>query len=103
MTNRQKAGMRTEAKAKTRAFILKTARELWDEPGSYERITVRIIAKWAGRSTSAIFAHWPGKEDLWREAMGYEPPVDSAVVRQALRRDAHAQGAIQSALQEAAS
>jgi len=74
------------AKAATREAILAVARKLWETPGSYEGSTMRLIASAAGKSTGAIFANWTGKEDLWREAMGYEPPVDSAAVREALRR-----------------
>ncbi len=76
------------AKAATREKLIIVARALWDEPGSYEAATIRVIAKAAGMSTGAIFANFVGKEDLWREAMGYEPPVDSAAVRQVLRNQA---------------
>lgn len=75
---------RQQAKARTRALILATARSLWAEPGSYEAVTIRVITKAAGMSTGAVFANWSGKEDLWREAMGYEPPVDGPLVRAAL-------------------
>lgn len=83
-TARVETNKRKIAKAKTRLAILQTARELWDAPGSYEASTVRVIAKAAGYSTGALFANWSGKEALWREAMGYEPPIDSATVRVAL-------------------
>lgn len=73
------------AKAATRAKLVEVARALWAEPGTYEAVTIRVIAKAAGKSTGAIFANWSGKEDLWREAMGFEPPVDSAEVRKLLR------------------
>ena len=76
---------RQEAKTATRALMIETARRLWAEPGSYENVTIRIIAKAAGMSTGAIFNQWTGKEALWRDAMGYEPPVDSAAVRAALK------------------
>ena len=77
---------RQQAKIATRAKLLETARRLWAEPGTYEATTMRVIAKAAGLSTGAIFANWPGKVELWREAMGYEPPRDSAEVRALLRR-----------------
>ncbi len=76
---------RQHAKAATRAKLIEVARALWAEPGTYEAVTIRVIAKAAGKSTGAIFANWSGKEDLWREAMGFEPPVDSAEVRAALQ------------------
>ena len=76
------------AKAATREKLIIVARALWDEPGSYEAATIRVIAKAAGMSTGAIFANFKGKEDLWRAAMGYEPPVDSADVREALKERA---------------
>jgi AcrR family transcriptional regulator len=73
------------AKAQTRARIITAAQKLWAEPGSYAGGTIRDIANAAGMSTGAIFANFEGKEDLWRVAMGYEPPIDSAEVRAALR------------------
>lgn len=76
------------AKAATRAKLIEVARALWAEPCTYEAVTIRVIAKAAGKSTGAIFANWSGKEDLWREAMGFEPPVDSAEVREALKERA---------------
>ncbi len=36
-----------------------------------------------GRSTGLVFAHFPDKESLWREAMGTPPPIDSALTRAA--------------------
>lgn len=77
--------LRQQSKAATRAKLLATARRLWAEPGTYEHVTMRVIALNAGVSTGAIFANWPGKEELWREAMGYEPPVDGPEVRALLR------------------
>lgn len=77
------------AKAQTRARIIAAAQKLWAEPGSYNDGTIRVIATAAGMSTGAIFANFEGKEDLWRVAMGYEPPIDSAEVRAALKAVAH--------------
>lgn len=73
------------AKARTRARVIAAAQKVWAKPGSYEDGTIRVIATTAGMSTGAIFANFAGKEDLWREAMGYEPPIDCAAVRAALR------------------
>ena len=73
------------AKARTRARVIAAAQKVWAEPGSYEDGTIRVIASAAGMSTGAIFANFEGKEALWRDAMGYEPPIDSAEVRAALK------------------
>lgn len=81
---------RLEAKARTRAKLIETARALWAEPGSYETATIRVIASAAGLSTGSIFSNWTGKAELWREAMGYEPPADTAAVRALLQREAQA-------------
>lgn len=86
MTEAVKPNRRQQAKVATRAKLLATARDLWSEPGSYDAATMRVIASAAGMSTGAIFANWPGKEDLWREAMGYAPPVDCPEVRALLQR-----------------
>ena len=83
MTNRP--NKRVAAKAATRAKVIAAARRLWAEPGSYEAATIRVIAAEAGMSTGAIFANWDSKEDLWREVMGYEPPVDGPEVRALLQ------------------
>lgn len=61
-----------------------SARRLWAEPGSYEAGDIRSIAAEAGYSTGAVFANFDSKADLWREVMGYEPPVDCIAVRRAL-------------------
>lgn len=76
---------RVAAKAATRAKVLAAARKLWAEPGTYEAVTIRILADAIGMSVGAIFSNFGSKADLWREAMGYEPPVDSAEVREALK------------------
>lgn len=57
---------RTEQKAKTRAHILTTARELFEADG-YEATTMRGIAAAAKRSTGAVFTHWKDKADLHGE------------------------------------
>jgi AcrR family transcriptional regulator len=80
-----KLNRRQTAKVATRAKLIDAAQKLWAEPGTYEAVGIREISAEAGMSTGAIFANWKGKADLWREAMGYEPPVDSAEVRELLR------------------
>ena len=76
---------RVAAKAATRAKVLAAARKLWAEPGAYEAQGIREIAAEIGMSTGAVFSNFASKADLWREAMGYEPPVDCAEVREALK------------------
>lgn len=73
---------RQQAKARNRARILEVAAGLF-KAGLYEQATIRSIATAAGMSTGAVFANWSGKADLWREAMGCEPPGDSPVTRAA--------------------
>lgn len=76
---------RQQSKAETRAKVLESARRLWAEPGTYEFFGIRDIAAGAGMSTGAVFANFASKADLWREAMGYEPPVDGPEVRALLQ------------------
>lgn len=79
------------AKAATRAKLIAAAQKLWAEPGTYVEksgVGIREIAAEAGVSTGAVFANWESKADLWREAMGYEPPVDCEEVREALKERA---------------
>lgn len=78
------ANKRDRAKALTRQKTIDTARSLWAQPGSYTTGTMRDIAKHMGMSTGAIFANFTGKDELWREAFGTEPPTDSVLTRQAL-------------------
>lgn len=77
--------VRAEAKAKTRAKLIAAARKLWAEPGTYEAVGIREIAAEMSMSTGAVFSHVASKADLWRIAMGYEPPVDGPEVRKLLR------------------
>lgn len=79
---------RQTAKAATRAKMIEAARKLWAEPGTYETIGIREIAAEMGMSTGAVFANVDSKANLWRDAMGYEPPVDCAEVRAALEQRA---------------
>lgn len=72
---------RAQAKAKTRAHILATAKALFLEKG-YHSTTMRDVAKAAGMSTGAIFANWEGKDALYREIYGHDP-VDAEAGRRA--------------------
>ena len=79
------APRRAEAKARTREKLIAAARQVWAEPGTYQTQGIREVAAAAGMSTGAVFANWPSKAALWRDAMGYQPPVDCLAVREALR------------------
>ena len=85
-TNQKQAlNRRVVAKAATRAKVIAAAAKLWSVPGTYEIVGIREIAAEIGMSTGAVFSNFASKADLWREAMGYEPPVDCAEVREALK------------------
>lgn len=76
---------RQQAKAETRAKLLKTARALFTRMG-YEAVTIRTLAKEAGMSTGAVFSCWPDKAAVFREAMNQEPPIDTPERRRAVAR-----------------
>lgn len=76
---------KAERKAATRELAISTARKCWADPGTYETQGMREIAAAMGMSTGAIFANFASKADLWRAAMGYEPPVDCVETREVLR------------------
>lgn len=65
-------GMRDIAANATRAKMLEAARVCFKSLG-YERSTIRDIAKTAGMSTGAFFAHWKGKEAVYVELYGHPP------------------------------
>ena len=79
------SSVRARRKAATRAKLVAAAQKLWAAPGTYEQVGTRDIAAEAGMTTGAITQNWRSKADLWREAMGYEPPVDGPAVRAALQ------------------
>lgn len=87
-TTTETPNKRQIAKAATRAKMIAAARTMWAEPGTYEAIGIREIAEEMGMSTGAVFANVASKADLWRIAMGYEPPVDGPAVRKLLRAEA---------------
>lgn len=84
-TDTDSLNKRQIAKAATRAKLIAAARKLWAEPGTYEAVGIREIAAEMGMSPGAVFANVASKADLWRLAMGYEPPVDGPAVRKVLR------------------
>ena len=73
---------REAAKARTRAKALKAARAAFSTT-DYHAVTIRALAKSMRMTTGAIFANFTGKEDLYRQAMGMEPPLDGPLTRAA--------------------
>ena len=71
-------------KMATRQRALAAARKLWAEPGSYNENGIREIAAEMKMSTGAVFANFESKDDLWSEAFGFPPPVDSYCTRAGL-------------------
>lgn len=82
--------VRQQRKLETANKAVAAARKLWAEPGTYEAVGIREIASEMGMSTGAVFANFVSKADLWRVAMGYEPPVDGPGVRDLLMRASQA-------------
>lgn len=60
---------RSARKVATRALMLSVATRLFAASG-YDAVTMRGIARAAGRSTGSIFANWRDKDALFAEAMG---------------------------------
>lgn len=79
----ERLNKRQLAKAATREKVLKAARDLWAEPGSYERGTIRQIAEAAGMSTGAIFANFKGKAELWAAAFETRHAAGDSVLTRA--------------------
>lgn len=73
---------RQVSKRQTRERILRAARRVF-ETSPYETATTRLIAGVAEISPASLFKHFPDKAELWRTAMGCEPPVDSPEARRA--------------------
>lgn len=80
---------RQQSKARTVQRLLDVARTMF-AAHAYEAVTIRGLAAEAGVSTGAVFANFRDKADLWRVAMGCEPPVDDVESRQRQRRMARA-------------
>lgn len=73
---------RARAKAATRQKLIEGAARMFaDTP--YAQVTIRKLAAEIGMSTGAVFANFDGKADLWRAAMGSEPPLDGPALRAA--------------------
>lgn len=73
---------RDKAKARTRARLLAKSREMFATQ-DYHAVTIRNIAKSMRMTTGVIFAHFPGKAELFEAAMGFPPPVDGPLTRAA--------------------
>lgn len=69
----EKPNRRALAKASTYQKILEAAAGLFAAEGGYEAATTRSIAKAAGMSTGAVFAHFPDKATLYRAIYGHAP------------------------------
>lgn len=59
--------LRAEAAAATRDKVVATARKLFDKHG-FTLITMRQVAAAADMSTGSIFAHFDGKDSLFKAA-----------------------------------
>ena len=81
-------GVRKEAKERTRANVIAAAQRLFTDQ-TYYAVTVRQIAAEAGVTTGAVFHIFEFKADVWRAAMGCEPPLDSINTRFADALEAH--------------
>ena len=74
---------RLRNKTITRAYLIAVAGAVFDLY-PYEAATMRRIAAQAGVSVGTIGVHFSDKAELWRAAMGREPPIDSLLSRSAL-------------------
>ena len=83
LSNKRLSTRRLRNKSITRAYLVAVAGAVFDLY-PYEAATMRRIAAQARVSVGTMFAHFPDKADLWRAAMGVEPPVDSRLSRSAL-------------------
>ena len=73
---------RDQAKAATRQKVLEAAARLFATT-PYAQVTIRRLVAEVGLSTGAVFANFRDKADLWRQAMGSEPPLDGPAMRAA--------------------
>lgn len=67
------AGKREAQKAETKAKIVAQARAMFRAEG-YDAVSMRAVAKAAGMTTGAIFAHFSGKEALYVAALESPAP-----------------------------
>lgn len=72
---------RAAAAAATGARVVEKARAAFEKHG-YDAVTLRDVAKAAGVSTGAIFAHFHDKAELFEVAMGRKVPM--AVIKDML-------------------
>lgn len=79
---KRRSASRLRNKAITREYLVAVAGAVF-ELHPYEAASMRRIAAQARVSVGAISRHFPEKADLWRAAMGVEPPVDGLLSRSA--------------------
>ena len=83
MTEEKNITLRGRNKIRTREKAIAAAR-LAFKTGDYHSATIRDLAKGFGMSTGAIYASFPdGKPALFEAAMGFKPPLDTALCRAA--------------------
>jgi AcrR family transcriptional regulator len=73
---------RKTQRERSAALILAAARELFARQG-YQQVTMRGLSAATGLSTGAMVKRFATKADLWRAAMGCEPPDDPSLRRTA--------------------
>lgn len=82
LNTRKPLTQRARQKLETRRRLLAAARAVFIlKP--YDEATLREIADVAGLTMGAIGNHFVDKAELWREAMGEEPPGDTPITRAA--------------------
>lgn len=81
-SGKRRSTRRLRNKAITRDYLVAVAGAVFDLY-PYESATMRKIAAQARVSVGTISLHFPKKADLWRAAMGVEPPVDNLLSRSA--------------------
>jgi len=73
-------GPRQHAKAATRARLLAVAAAMFAAQ-PYDKVTIRGVARRAGLSTGAVFAHFADKAEIWLACMRTLPPRDDGLTR----------------------
>ncbi|WP_029415009.1 helix-turn-helix domain-containing protein [Brevundimonas bacteroides] len=74
---------RQAQRERSQALILAAARELLTRDG-YDAMTLRGLSVATGLSTGAIAKRFSTKADIWRAAMGSEPPDETILRRNAV-------------------
>lgn len=74
---------RKQAKERSKSLIMRAATNLFCTVG-YEGTSIRRLCQECNRSTGSIFMIWSGKDELWRDVMGCEPPTGDQLAKQIL-------------------